>query len=267
MNKIKTWLFAESYRRKGMLGGVVLAGAWLITIYVVDFFLETLVSDPFCLTYPLLFFATLPVACIYLWTGEPVSVFSYVWTLLTGLFLITNLYLCINGFKFSWWGEPVGYAISCSLFEIKWLLGVAIEIGLYKFCRRLFRRIPLALTNAASKTAFLRSASAGAVPVPVWILSLGICRFFPANSQTNFVAWVLLPILSGILSAFLLRSGGAPDRPGSVVPASVVFFAFLLCLAFSKEIYLAVHSSLFLFLTVFVSLGGMLILAHGKAVE
>ena len=141
--KLNTWLFAESYRWKGILGGVVLAGAWIVAGFVICPLVEGLVSEC-CLDvccYSVMFLATILAASVYLRWGEPDSVFSYVWAKLTGHFLIVLFYLCDNLFQPDLIGNLAAFSIVSRFFEFIWLVCVAVEICLFRGCRRILRRV------------------------------------------------------------------------------------------------------------------------------
>ncbi len=77
--KLKTWLFAESYRRKGMLGGVVLAGVWILSSLICLGVSDTVSEDVAdkMIDYAL-YAASLPIAVILIWNREAPNPFSFI---------------------------------------------------------------------------------------------------------------------------------------------------------------------------------------------
>lgn len=95
--KLKTWLFAESYRWKGILGGVVLAGVWILSDLRFPGFWDYLsknLTDK--LTDFVLYAASLPAAVILIWNREAPHPFSFVFSFAVahGLILLSNLIRC-----------------------------------------------------------------------------------------------------------------------------------------------------------------------------
>ena len=140
--------------------------------------------------------------------------------------------------------------LGCSL-----LLSALMKVVL-RFARRRRNQTASGLTaEPVSRKHFPRRAVlAGAVPLLIWMISLGISHFCGDDSPAAFAAWFVLPILAGMLIAAMLWRGDAVFDSESAVPGVGVFFVLLLCLVvFTKDPDIAFLNSFFLLWALSVS--------------